>query len=278
MDAGPDALQTTAPVTELPLGASPVGDAVPGLISPELALVDPELAQRARELLPEPRERRKVPRPLAAAPAPAQPAAEFASEPEIRRRRRWLRMVALAAVIFGAGAASGTFLGNKETRSPGKTLEAAAVSPMTPPLRPKPHATRGQAALRPKPHATRGQAALRPPEMSRARLRARTGSAPPQRRRHTLVAWASNVLGVAVSVDDAGVVLAWRRPADSERVVVLRTRQGRDTSAVVQSGKATSYHDASPRPCTGYRYTIVNYDRRGHRSTGVPTSVVTRCA
>jgi hypothetical protein len=266
MDAGPDALQTTAPVTEPPLGASPVGDAVPGLISPELALVDPELAQRARELLPEPRERRKVPRPLAAAPAPAQPAAEFASEPEIRRRRRWLRMVALAAVIFGAGAAaSGTFLGNTETRSPGKTLKAAAVSPMTPPLRPK-------------PHATRGQAALRPPEMSRARPRARTGSAPPQRRRHTLAAWASNVLGVTVFVDGAGVVLAWRRPADSERVVVLRTRQGRDKSVVVQSGKATSYRDASPRPCTGYRYTIVNYDRRGHRSTGVPTSVVTRCA
>ena len=265
MDAGPDALQTTAPVTEPPLGASPVGDAVPGLISPELALVDPELAQRARELLPEPRERPKVPRPLAAAPAPAQPAAEFASEPEIRRRRRWLRMVVLAAVIFGAGAASGTFLGNKETRSPGKTLEAAAVSPLTPPLRRK-------------PHATRGQAALRPPELSHARPRARTGSPPPQRRRHTQVAWASNVLGVAVFVDGAGVVLAWRRPADSERVVVLRRRQGRDTSAVVQSGKATRYRDASPRPCTGYRYTIVNYDRRGHRSTGVPTSVVTRCA
>jgi hypothetical protein len=44
---------------------------------------------------------------------------------------------------------------------------------------------------------------------------------------------------------------------------------------VVFRGGATSFRDISPRPCTAYRYTIVNYDRRGHRSTGVPTSVVT---
>jgi hypothetical protein len=40
-------------------------------------------------------------------------------------------------------------------------------------------------------------------------------------------------------------------------------------------GRATRYRDRSARPCTIYRYTIVNYDRRGHRSTGVPSSVLT---
>jgi hypothetical protein len=44
---------------------------------------------------------------------------------------------------------------------------------------------------------------------------------------------------------------------------------------VVYRGRATSYRDMSPQPCTAYRYTIVNYDRSGHHSTGVPTSVVT---
>ena len=260
MDAGPDAVQVRTLVTEPPLGASQAADGSLGVISPELALVDPELAQRARQLLPEPRERPKVPPPVAAGPALAQqPAAKVAPDPETRRRRRWLRMAALAAVIFVAGAASGTFLGNKETRSPGNAFEVAAVEPTTRP-----------AALRPP--------ALRPPAVSRARPRARTRSAPPQRRRHTRLAWASNVLGVAAFVDRAGVVLEWRRPPGSERVVVLRTRAGRDKSVVVYSGKATRYRDDSPRPCTGYRYTIVNYDRHGHRSTGVPTSVVTRCA
>jgi hypothetical protein len=85
------------------------------------------------------------------------------------------------------------------------------------------------------------------------------------------------VLGVEATVSRDGVALAWQRPAGSARVVVLRKR-GTRSSVVVYRGRATSYRDASPRPCTGYRYTIVNYDRHGHRSTGVPTSVVTRCA
>jgi hypothetical protein len=60
-------------------------------------------------------------------------------------------------------------------------------------------------------------------------------------------------------------------------VVVLRRREGRSGSSVVYRGRAARFHDSSARPCTGYRYTIVNIDRRGHRSTGVPTSVVTLC-
>jgi len=275
MDAGPDAVQVMTLEPDPPLGAAQAADGSLGVISPELALVDPELAQRARQLLPEPRERPKVPPPVAAGPALAQqPAAKVAPDPEIRRQRRWLRMAALAAVIFVAGAASGTFLGNKETRSPGKAFEVAAVEPTTRPAALRPPAVR-PAAVRPPAVPPR---AVRPPEVSHARPRARTRSAPPQRRRHTRLAWAPNVLGVAAFVDRAGVVLEWRRPPGSERVVVLRTREGRDKSVVVHSGKATRYRDDSPRPCTGYRYTIVNYDRHGHRSTGIPTSVVTHCA
>ena len=259
MDAGPDAFQRATAVTEPPLGASPARNAGLGPISPELALVDPELARRSRELLPEPHERPKVPQPRAAAPAGAPPA--VAPELEIERRRRWLPMVVLAAVIFGAGAASGTFLGNNGTRSSGTPLEVPAVATTTQP-----------------PQAEPKHGALRPPKVSRARPRARTASAPFQRRRHARVAWASNVLGVSAFVGRVGVVLAWRRPSDSARVVIRRAREGRRVSVVVHSGQATRYRDPSAHPCTRYRYTIVNYDRQGHRSTGVPTSVVTRCA
>jgi hypothetical protein len=58
-------------------------------------------------------------------------------------------------------------------------------------------------------------------------------------------------------------------------VVVLRSLAAHVRNSVVYRGRASSYRDASPRPCTAYRYTIVNYDQGGHRSTGVPTSVVT---
>jgi hypothetical protein len=82
---------------------------------------------------------------------------------------------------------------------------------------------------------------------------------------------------VAAQVAGRGVKLVWQRPADSGRVVVLRARGSR--SKVVFRGKAAAFRDPSPRPCTTYRYTIVNYDRRGRPSTGIPTSVVTEgCA
>jgi len=40
-------------------------------------------------------------------------------------------------------------------------------------------------------------------------------------------------------------------------VVVLRKR-GTQSNVVVYRGRATSYRDAAPKACTGYRYTIVN--------------------
>jgi hypothetical protein len=82
------------------------------------------------------------------------------------------------------------------------------------------------------------------------------------------------VLGVEAQVDEAGVTLSWQRPASSGNVVILR-RRGAAHGGVVYEGKAASFSDSDVRPCTAYRYTIVNYDRRGHPSTGVPTSVVT---
>jgi hypothetical protein len=106
--------------------------------------------------------------------------------------------------------------------------------------------------------------------------RRRPRATPPRRREQVKrVIWAANVLGVEAQVDGRGVTLAWLPPVDSGHVVVVRTRQGRKHGVVVFRGGSKSFRDASPRPCTDYRYTIVNVDRRGHRSTGVPTSVVT---
>ena len=118
-------------------------------------------------------------------------------------------------------------------------------------------------------------AALRPP--AAVRTRATSVAAPRRRQRHERVAWAANVLGVQTTVSRHEITLLWRAPADSARVVVMRQR-GSQTGSVVYRGRASRYRDDALRRCTGYSYTIVNYDRRGHPSTGVPTSVVTRCA
>ena len=275
MDAGPDALRTGTVAHEAPLGAIPAGDGDFGPISPELALVDPELARRARELLPEPSERPRAPRPLPAAPAPA-PAAvreQRAVQEPTAQRRRWPLTLALAGVIFAVGAVSGTFLGNDNngSESAGSPLEARLAGPSTQPTRPPRQSAKRTGVERP---------VLRPPTVvPRSTGAARASSPQPQRRRHARVAWASNVLGVSATVGKAGVALTWHEPADSRRVVVVRTREGRGRRVVVvYRGRAASYRDTSARACAAYRYTIVNYDRRGHRSTGVPTSVATRCA
>jgi len=271
MDAGQDALDTHEP----PLGSIP-SDPELGPISPELALVDPELARRARELLAEPRERPR-PRPPV---APVAPALEPPAEPEARRRR-WPRTLALAIVMFVAGAASGTLLGNQQTGAPGTRLEvpAAAPAPRTSTSTRTPKTTTKRAALRP-PKVPRATTTAKRPQTRKPKPpRAKTvASLPLQRRRHARGDWATNVLGVEARVGRDGVLLQWLRPADSARVLVLRRQEARSGSTVVYRGRAGRFHDPSARPCTGYRYTIVNVDRRGHRSTGVPTAVTTPCA
>jgi hypothetical protein len=117
-------------------------------------------------------------------------------------------------------------------------------------------------------------APLRPPRVDQ---RPRGSKSTEQRAARRI--WAANVLGVAARVDRPGVTLVWQRPSDSDHVVVVRSLATSKHGEVVYRGSAATYRDAAPLPCTAYRYTIVNYDRNGHRATGVPTSVVTQgCA
>ena len=268
MEAGPDALHQYGP-----LGAFPDEPDL-GPISPELALVDPELARRARELLPEPREQPRAPRPLpkAAAPEP-EPQRESGQPPEVRRRRRWPQTITLAIVIFVAGAASGTLLGNHQTGSTATTLEVRAAGPSTT------QTTVKRPVLRP-PNVSPARTAAKRPVLRRSKApRAKTiAPVAPQRRRQARGDWATNVLGVEARVGRNGVVLLWLRPANSARVLVLRRQDAKAGATVVYRGRAARFHDSSARPCTGYLYTIVNVDRRGHHSTGVPTAVTTLCA
>jgi hypothetical protein len=157
-----------------------------------------------------------------------------------RPRRRWPRTVALAGLVFAVGAVAGGFLRERHAPRRGVILEV-----------------KGDAQAPTKPSGRKG-----------VKSRSSARAAPVHH------VWASNVLGVAAQVAGSGVKLVWHPPADSGRVVVLRARG--DHSTVVFRGRAVSFRDVSPRACTAYRYTIVNYDKRGHRSTGVPTSVVTR--
>jgi hypothetical protein len=155
----------------------------------------------------------------------------------------------LAALVFVVGAAAGGLLGEKRAAAPEVRLEAQATSVATAPLRP-------------------------PTVDQRPR-----GSKSTQRERAARTIWAANVLGVAARVDRPGVTLVWQRPSDSDHVVVVRSLATSKHGEVVYRGSAATYRDAAPLPCTAYRYTIVNYDRNGHRATGVPTSVVTQgCA
>jgi hypothetical protein len=215
-----------------------------GPISPELVLVDPVLAERARKLLPDPQDALRPRLPVAAAAPVSVVPAELRPVPLPpllpRRRRRWPRTVALAGLVFAVGAVAGGVLRERHATRRGVVLEVQGAA----------------------------QAPAKPSGRNGVKSRSSVGAAPAHH------VWASNVLGVAAEVADSGVKLVWHPPADSGRVVVLRARG--DHSTVVFRGGGASFRDVSPRACTAYRYTIVNYDRRGHRSTGVPTSVVTK--
>ena len=255
---------------EPPLGTFRTGDAELGPISPELALVDPVLAENARQLLPDPRERLKPrPRPAAptSAPLPATGQAEKSAPRAASRQRRWRRTVLLAGLVLAFGAVFSGFLAEWPA-SPGPTLEVRSGAPTAR------HSEEAKPSVQ-KPALSAGRTPVRTPKAKDKRRPRSSTTAQQDGRPVSRVTWAANVLGVAAQVDRPGVTLVWHRPADSGHVVVLRSLAARTRGDVVYRGRASSYRDASPRPCTAYRYTIVNYDRNGRRSTGVPTSVVT---
>ena len=161
--------------------------------------------------------------------------------PPRRGPRRLRRTVALAVAVFTAGAVAPQFLGKREPGAP-ESLE-----------------------VRPRP--VRTESTPKPEHRSTAPARR-------VRDRATSKVWAANVLGVTADVSRRGVNIVWKRPIRSDHVVVVRKRDPGETSVVFR-GRAASYRDATARSCSEYRYTIVNYDRRGRRSTGVLTSVVT---
>ena len=271
---GPHLVQESRlePKPHQPLGAPRADSEELGPITPELVLVDPVLAELARTQLPEPREQTRPRRRIAASSAGgtigARPKAVSPQSPR-SRPRRWQRITVLAALVFAAGAALGGLFKTMPGTSTHVTLEVeAGAAPTT---------TSSRA-----PKSTRKEPSSDAPDASRRRLskdrRTTPATAPKRQRRRAgrpRPIWSANVLGVTAAVDVHGVLLVWQRPLRFDQVVVFRTPGTRERSDIVYRGRATSYRDLSARPCTAYRYLIVNYDLAGHRSTGVPTSVVT---
>ena len=236
--SGPAPTRTRACKT---VRVTPWPDVVQGSLLEDMEPISPELVLVDPELAERARQVLPEPRrPIRAEPATWVPVAQPAP-------RRWRRTAVLAALIFAAGAASGELLGRRESSS----RSGLEIGPDA------------------RPTAESGGATQRTGSDNRT-------AAPAKRdRRAASRIWAANVLGVTAGVDAKGISLVWKRPSRSDHVVVLRTRGAGSNSVVVFRGRATRYRDASARSCSEYRYKIVNYDRRGHRSTGVLTSVVT---
>jgi hypothetical protein len=172
--------------------------------------------------------------------------------------------VALSILIFAAGAASGGFLGRRDPPSLPVLLEGRLDPPKATVTA---ESTQSLAQQTPthRRKATQGRRDSGNNESVGGR----------KRRRRAPVTRAANVLGVTAAIDARGVRLVWQSPPGSDHVVVFRTADNSKHGFVVFRGRATSVRDVPPRRCNTYRYTIVSYDRGGHRSTGVPTSVVT---
>ena len=160
----------------------------------------------------------------------------------------------LVACAFALGGIIGGFVGDRRANVPRPTLQADAALPAAP---------------------ARGGGASAQAPLQRLSIGAPKAKAAARERGAASVVWAPNVVGVAARTGHPAVTLVWQKPAGSAHVDVLRQPAPRPNRDVVYSGQATRYRDLEARPCTVYRYTIVNYDRRGHRSTGVPTSIVT---
>jgi hypothetical protein len=248
MDAGPDR-----------------GSGLLGPISPELVLVDPCLPSRRGGCFrtsSSGRGRRRNPPPpvLVVEPAPVAPAEP--PPPAIESAapapgRHWRRMLALAVLILVAGAMSGTLLGGRDSAPVGvfwrRRRSAEDPVPNASPQTTEPSKTAVRAT---RPSGTSTRRASTP----RVRRNARGWSS------------TSSDRGAGRQLRRDALVAAPRAVQPSRRRPAARSA---GLGAVVSRGRVASYRDSKVRPCTAYRYTIVNYDRRGRRSTGVPTTVLT---